>query len=123
MFVADNLDDWEGYFDESSYGEFPAESIHVVGFDFSTQPLPLCKAEAWFEVPLKDDVPLISAWEAFSAETTEDFDQDSFDEWASDGGGWYTGSISWGTLMHILQRMMAGILELVDLSQPNIQGA
>ena len=42
-FVADNLDGWEDYFDAGSYGEFEAEKVHVVGIDFSHEPVPLCK--------------------------------------------------------------------------------
>jgi len=42
------------------------------------------------------DGPVVSAWVAVDIETTEEFDQESFDEWSSDGGGWYAGSISLG---------------------------
>jgi hypothetical protein len=55
-FVADNLDGWEDYFSDESFGEFEAEKIRVVGFDFSEEPLPLCKVEAWFNVALKEGV-------------------------------------------------------------------
>ena len=55
-FVADNLFDWEHYFDDVSDGEFEAIEVNVAGIDFSHEPLPLCKVEAVFEVPLRKGV-------------------------------------------------------------------
>ena len=55
-FVADNLDGWEEFFNEESYGEFEAAKINVVGIDFSEKPIPMCKVEAWFDVPLKEGI-------------------------------------------------------------------
>jgi hypothetical protein len=55
-FVADNLEGWKDYFDEKTYGEFEAVKIHVSGIDFSEEPIPSCKAEAWFEIALKEGI-------------------------------------------------------------------
>ena len=51
-FVADNIEGWEDYLDDSSFGEFLAKKIRVVGIDFSVNPPPLVKVEAWFDVEL-----------------------------------------------------------------------
>lgn len=63
-FVADNLSDWEDFFDASTYGEFEATSCSVTGFDFSSSPIPLCKVEAQFDIPLKEGVTVeeVIAW-------------------------------------------------------------
>ena len=55
-FVADNLFGWETYFPADTYGEFEATQVRVIGFDFSEQPLPSCKVEAIFDIPLKDGI-------------------------------------------------------------------
>jgi hypothetical protein len=55
-FVASNLDGWEEFLSEETFGEFEATKINVAGIDFSSRPLPLCKAEAWFDLPLKQGV-------------------------------------------------------------------
>jgi hypothetical protein len=51
-FVPAAISDSEDLFPDQS--DFPAVKIHVVGIDFSTEPFPLCKAEAWFEVPVSE---------------------------------------------------------------------
>ena len=52
----DSHDFWEEFFNEESYGEFEAAKINVVGIDFSEKPIPMCKVEAWFDVPLKEGI-------------------------------------------------------------------
>jgi hypothetical protein len=56
LFVADNLEGWRGLLKEETFGEFEASSIRLVGVDFSSSPIPLCKVEGWFDLPLKDGV-------------------------------------------------------------------
>jgi len=51
-FVPAAISDSEDLFPDQS--DFPAVKIHVVGIDFSAEPFPLCKAEAWFEVPVSE---------------------------------------------------------------------
>ncbi|MEK9696042.1 MAG: hypothetical protein VW270_09770 [Candidatus Poseidoniales archaeon] len=53
-FVGENIPDWQELFEEDSYGEFESYKKSIAGFDFSENPIPLCKAEAWFEIQLKD---------------------------------------------------------------------
>lgn len=55
-FVAENLSDWDNFFSDASFGEFDASEVNVVGFDFSEQPIPSCKVEATFDIPLKEGV-------------------------------------------------------------------
>ncbi len=55
-FVADNLAGWEDYLREDTFGEFEASRVRVAGVDFSDLPIPLCKAEGWFDLPLKEGV-------------------------------------------------------------------
>ena len=52
-FVAENLSDWDNFFSDATFGEFDASEVNVVGFDFSEQPIPSCKVEATFDIPLK----------------------------------------------------------------------
>ena len=42
---------------------------------------------------LEDDGPVISAWVAVQVQTTEDFDDDALQEWASEEAGWASASI------------------------------
>lgn len=51
-FVPAALSDSEDLFPDQS--DFIATKIDVVGVDFSSEPFPLCKAEAWFDVPVSD---------------------------------------------------------------------
>lgn len=54
-FLPSNVSGWETLFDLPGAGDPPeceAVSVKVVGIDFSTKPIPLCKAEAIFRVPV-----------------------------------------------------------------------
>ena len=51
-FVPAALSDSEDIFPDQS--DFSATKIRVVGIDFRAKPFPLCKAEAWFEVPVSE---------------------------------------------------------------------
>ena len=55
-FIAENFEDWENYFDNKNYGEFSAVKINVVGVDFSTNGLPLIRAEAWIDVSIQEKI-------------------------------------------------------------------
>lgn len=65
-FSADNLEGWEEYFSDIDGGECEASKVRVVGLDFTDGPIPLCRAEAWFDVPLKAGVSTqaVSDWAA-----------------------------------------------------------
>ena len=65
-FVAVNLDGWVDYISDKDYGEFIATKVRVVGLDFKESPIPLCKAEAWFNVTLKEGISAdsIQSWVA-----------------------------------------------------------
>ena len=55
-------------------------------------------------VTFEEEGPIISAWVAVEITTTDDFDEEAFEEWASDNGGWYAGSISLGDFdAHIIE--------------------
>ena len=56
LFVADNLMGWKHVLTEETFGEFKASRHHVAGVDFSDSPIPLCKVEGWFDLPLKNGV-------------------------------------------------------------------
>ena len=45
---------------------------------------------------VEDDRVIVSAWVTVDVETTEDFNEESFSEWADELGGWYSASISLG---------------------------
>ena len=51
-FVPAAINDSDDLFPDQS--DFPALRIHVAGIDFSSDPFPLCKAEAWFDVPVSE---------------------------------------------------------------------
>ena len=51
-FVPAALSDSEDIFPDQS--DFAAIKIRVVGIDFSASSFPLCRAEAWFEVPVSE---------------------------------------------------------------------
>lgn len=55
-FIAENFNDWENYFDDKNYGEFSAVKVNVVGVDFSTNNLPLIRAEAWIDILIKEKI-------------------------------------------------------------------
>lgn len=54
LFVADNLKGWRDLLRNESFGEFEASRLNIAGVDFSDAPIPLCKVEGWFDIPLKD---------------------------------------------------------------------
>ncbi len=54
--MADNLTGWEDYLRQDTLGEFEASIVRMVAVDFSSAPIPLCKAEGWFDLPLKQGV-------------------------------------------------------------------
>lgn len=51
-FVPAAISDSEDIFPDQN--DCSAVKINVVGIDFSTEPFPLCKAEAWFDVPVSE---------------------------------------------------------------------
>ena len=55
-FIAENFEDWANYFDDKNYGEFSAVKVNVVGVDFSTNNLPLIRAEAWIDILIKEKI-------------------------------------------------------------------
>ncbi len=55
-FIAENFEDWENYFDNKNHGEFSAIKVNVVGVEFSTNNLPLIRAEAWIGVSIKEKI-------------------------------------------------------------------
>lgn len=55
-FVADNISGWQDFFNGETFGEFQALEVRPIGFDFKDSPLPLCKVEAIFEIPLCEGV-------------------------------------------------------------------
>ncbi|MDA7760014.1 hypothetical protein N8935_07185 [Amylibacter sp.] len=62
---------------DSNYGEFIASKIKVSGVEFTDDPLPLIRAEAWIEVMIKETVT-----------------NDALDNWLDDEWGLQTG-IMW----------------------------
>ena len=55
-FIAENFEDWANYFDDKNYGEFSAVKVNVVGVDFSTNNLPLIRAEAWINTLIHEKI-------------------------------------------------------------------
>ena len=76
-FIAENFDNWENYFDNKNYGEFSAVKVNVVGVEFSTQNLPLIRAEAWIDVSIQEKIS-----------------KDELDDWLESEWGLQTG-IMW----------------------------
>lgn len=71
-FIASNISGWEELFadfDGSGFCEIESTEIRVVGIDFSEGPIPMCKAEANFEVPV-----------------TRTFESSDLDEWQDENG-------------------------------------
>jgi hypothetical protein len=55
LFIPSNITNWEEIFEDpegNGCPEYGAIKVKVVGLDFSRGPIPLCKAEAWFDVPV-----------------------------------------------------------------------
>ena len=71
-FVPAALYNSEDIFPDQS--DFKAIKISVVGLDFSSDLLPLCKAEAWFEIPVSESFSTIDL-EVRQDETGEYFYQ------------------------------------------------
>ena len=83
-FVPEGIDGSEELFRD--VGDFelwekhsPATEVKVVGIDFSTDPFPKCKAEAWFTVPV-----------------TQSFSTMNVEEWLEDRGESLYQAISFG---------------------------
>lgn len=76
-FVPAALTDSEDLFPNQS--DFMATKINLVGVDFSSEPFPLCKAEAWFDVPVSDF-----------------FTKTDLEEWQSETGEYFYQAISFG---------------------------
>ncbi len=71
-FIASNISGWEELFadfDGSGLCEIESSELRVVGIDFSEDPIPICKAEASFNVPV-----------------TRAFEATDLDEWQEDNG-------------------------------------
>ena len=81
-FLPGNINDWEELFvdpDGEGSPEFTPISARIVGLDFVESPIPMCKAEALFRVPV-----------------TEAFAQcDDFSEW-QDEHDYFYGGVSFG---------------------------
>lgn len=57
VFLPANIDGWEELFADPAGEGFPethATELRLVGVDFSCSPIPMCKAEAEFEVPVTE---------------------------------------------------------------------
>lgn len=89
-FVIPALNDWENIFVEVDGHELEAASIKMklVGVDFSVNPIPQCKAEAWFEIPIHSHITNheIDEWQDVSGSSLTDalsfswnIDQDDLD--------------------------------------------
>ena len=83
-FVPDGISGSEELFQEPENFELwgkhsPATKIKVVGIDFSTNPFPQCKAEAWFEVPV-----------------TKEFSKINLEDWQEERGEYLYQAISFG---------------------------
>ena len=76
-FVPAGIFDSEDIFPDQS--DIDAVKINVVGIDFSKEPFPLCKVEAWFDVPV--------------AETFSSLD---IDDWQNETGQYFYQAISFG---------------------------
>ncbi len=71
-FIASNISGWEELFadfDGSGLCEIESSEVRVVGIDFSDGPIPMCKAEANFDVPV-----------------TGSIESADLDEWQEDNG-------------------------------------
>ena len=76
-FVPAGVCDSEDIFPDQS--DIAAVKIKVVGIDFSNEPFPLCKVEAWFEVPV-----------------SENFSSLNLDDWQNETGQYFYQAISFG---------------------------
>lgn len=62
-FVSENIPGLNRFFVEPQHGEFQAYKTKIAGLDFSESPIPLCKAEGYFSIPLSPGVDLDSLYE------------------------------------------------------------
>jgi hypothetical protein len=76
-FVPAGIFDSEDIFPDQS--DIDAVKINVVGIDFSKEPFPLCKVEAWFDVPV-----------------SETFSTLDIDDWQNETGQYFYQAISFG---------------------------
>jgi hypothetical protein len=76
-FVPAGIFDSEDIFPDQS--DIDAVKINVVGIDFSKEPFPLCKVEAWFDVPV-----------------SETFSSLDIDDWQNETGQYFYQAISFG---------------------------
>lgn len=102
-FVFDNKDDFmkwqenpEIFFEFSpSSADEPGEELFEDVYDIEIY-RKVDDEESKVSFTVEADGVTVSAWVAISIETTEDFNEESFSEWAEDFGGWYSASISLG---------------------------
>jgi hypothetical protein len=92
--VLSNIMEWENLFDEGltpNDGIVESESVNVVGIDFTNNPIPVCKAEAFFRLDLRTEMgnielndwqeenscladAVVFYWDIPRTESTEDLD-------------------------------------------------
>lgn len=53
--IPSNITNWENLFAASEFEEIEAKKINIAGIDFSRGPIPICKAEALFELAVTSD--------------------------------------------------------------------
>lgn len=55
--VLSNISDWEELFidEDGNFGEVESDEVKVIGIDFAHGPIPMCKAEAYFDLPVTAD--------------------------------------------------------------------
>mgnify|MGYP000285966248 CR=1 FL=1 len=102
-FVFDNEDDFKKWQEDPEiFFEFsptsadePGEELFEDVYDIEIY-RKVDDEESKVSFTVEADGVLVSAWIAINIETTEDFDEESFSEWAEDFGGWYSASISLG---------------------------
>jgi hypothetical protein len=102
-FVFDNQDDFtkwqenpEIFFEFSpTSADEPGEDLFEDVYDIEIY-RKVDDEESKTSFTVEADGVVVSAWIAIHIETTEDFDEESFSEWAEDFGGWYSASISLG---------------------------
>ena len=102
-FVFDNQDDFtkwqenpEIFFEFSpTSADEPGEDLFEDVYDIEIY-RKVDDEESKTSFTVEADGVVVSAWIAIHIETTEDFDEERFSEWAEDFGGWYSASISLG---------------------------
>lgn len=102
-FVFDNEDDFKKWQEDPEiFFEFsptsadePGEELFEDVYDIEIY-RKVDDEESKVSFTVEADGVVVSAWIAINIETTEDFDEEGFSEWAEDFGGWYSASISLG---------------------------